>query len=318
MKIIDHLNRPDNTPRFSVEVIPPRRGRSAKKVYNVINDILPYDPPFIDVTSHSPAPIMREMPDGSFERVVLRHGPGTLGICSHIKQHTEVEPVPHILCNGFTKVNTEDVLIDFEFMGVENLLVIAGDAKIQNTNENGEANTYAIDLVNQIMDMNRAKYLTDIKNPEPTNFAVGVAAYPEKHFEAPNLDKDIQVLKMKEEAGADYAVTQMFFDNQKFFEFVEAARDAGVTIPIVPGMKIPNRKGNLRAIPRVFYCDFPKELVDRLEAANTKEEEEAIGVEWTAQQSMELLEAGYKNLHYYIMQNARPFVSMMEKLKVTA
>jgi methylenetetrahydrofolate reductase (NADPH) len=312
MKIIDHLNRTDYSPRLSVEIIPPGRGKSPDKLYKQVEYLLPYNPLFIDVTSHSPEPVIEEREDGTYDKNVRRRSPGTLGLVSTIHNRFNVDPNPHILCNGFTRQETEDTLIELHYMGIRNVFAVAGDAKIPNTANDGSQNPYALDLVKQIVDMNNGQYISC--ESDPTEFCIGVAAYPEKHFEAPNMDFDIEVLKRKEEAGAQYALTQMFFYNECFFEFVDKARAAGVTIPIIPGLKIPNRKNNLKMIPRVFHCDFPNDLVEELYAAETKEEEERIGVEFSYRQAKELIDAGFHHLHYYTMRNTKPLRTMMDKL----
>lgn len=314
MKVIEHLENAKN-PQVSVEIIPPRRGRNVQKIYEAVESIIPFNPPFIDVTSHSAEVVWEEQPDGTYKRKVMRKSPGTFGICAAIKYKFNVDPVPHILCNGFTCEETEDALIELNYLGIENLLLIRGDEKYQKPIDEGRsANTYALDLVEQVVRMNNGEFLGDLTSAEGTDFCIGVAAYPEKHFEAPSLKFCLDQLKKKQDAGADYAVTQLFYDNQKFFEFKKRAREYGITIPIIPGMKVLTRRSHLYKLPGIFYTDFPDELVDMILAAKDDKEVRQIGVEWAYNQSLELLENGEHHLHFYIMQNTKPYVDLMNKL----
>lgn len=315
MKVVEHLERAKR-PFISVEIIPPKRGSSIGQIYKAIESILPYNPPFIDVTSHAAEVIWEEMPDGTYKRRVKRKSPGTFGLCAAIKYKFNIDPVPHILCAGFTREETEDALIELNYLGVENLLLIRGDASYKkNIPEGRTTNNYAIDLVSQVAAMNRGQYLDDLIDAGKSNFCIGVAAYPEKHFEAPNKSFDIDRLLKKQQAGAHYAVTQLFYDNAKYFAFVEAARAAGVTMPIIPGLKILAKKNQLSNIPRVFFVDMPDELVERVMKAQDDHQVLEVGIEWAYHQSLELLEKGAPSLHYYIMQNTGPFVRLMDKLK---
>ena len=316
MRVVDHLNSVKN-PTVSVEIIPPRRGRSLQKIHDAIESIQHFKPPFIDVTSHSAEVSWEEMKDGTFNKVTKRKAPGTFGLCAAIKYKFNIEPVPHMLCAGFTREETEDALIELNYLGIENVLAIKGDAKFKKKiAPHRSENIHASDLVGQINNMNTGKYLDDyLVEGDQTNFCVGVAAYPEKHFESPNVKYDLEILKKKQEMGAHYAVTQMFFDTKKYFEFVSRARDFGITLPIIPGMKILTRKKQLSSIPRVFFVDIPEELCDRVMAAKTREKEVEEGINWALRQSIELLEGGVPYLHFYIMQNTAPFVKFMDKLK---
>lgn len=319
MKVTEHLDRATN-PLVSVEIIPPKRGADFHKIQEAIESTLPFQPPFIDVTSHSAEVMWEEMPDGTYKKRVKRKSPGTFGLCAAIKYKYGIDPVPHILCRGFTREETEDALIELNYLGVENLLLIRGDAKYDKPIREGRsANHYAMDLVKQVNAMNHGQYLDDLIDAHPTDFCLGVAAYPEKHFEAPNLNFDIDILKQKQDAGAHYAVTQLFYDNQVYFDFVEKARAAGVTIPILPGLKILTSYQHLTSIPKVFMINFPEELVDRLLLVKDDPRKvRQVGIEWALKQSVELLEYGTKNLHYYIMQNTSPFVELMEMLRKKA
>jgi len=316
MKVID-LIQTATQPFMSVEIIPPRRGSNIHKLYGAIESILPYSPKYIDVTSHGADVIWEEMPDGTFKKRVKRKSPGTFGLCAVIKYKFGVEPVPHILCSGFTREETEDALIELNYLGVENLLLIRGDSTVQKPIPEGRTtNKYAIDLVKQVDAMNRGKYLDELLDAHPTQFCIGVSAYPEKHFEAPNLAYDIEKLRLKQEVGAHYAVSQMFFDNEKFYRFKEQCKVAGITIPIVPGLKILTKRDQLINIPRAFHTDLPEELVERMTAAPDDKAALEVGIEWAYRQSLDLLEHGELNLHYYIMQNTAPFRTLMDRLKL--
>ena len=315
MRIIDHLLSCKN-PTVSVEIIPPKRGRSIQNLHKAIESILPFNPPFIDVTSHAAEVIWEEMKDGSYKRKVKRKSPGTFGLCAAIKYKYNLEPVPHLLCGGYTCEETEDALLELNYLGIENVLAVRGDK--QNPRpipQDRSINTYAIDLVRQIMNMNKGKYIDDLIDAAKTNFCVGVACYPEKHFSSPNLKFDLQILKRKQDAGAHYAVSQMFYDTSKFVQYVKLAREAGIEIPIIPGMKIITSKQQLTSLPSFFYVDIPEELMDRMMATQTRKEAIEVGIEWAHKQSIELLEAGFPYLHFYIMQNTSPFVKLMGSLK---
>lgn len=315
MKVIEHLAQA-KSPVISIEIIPPRRGGSIAKIHKVLDAVAPFKPPFIDVTSHAADVIWEEMPDGTFKKRIKRKSPGTFGLCAAIKFKYNIDPVPHILCDGFSREETEDALIELNYLGIENLLAIKGDAKFKKPiRSDRSANVYASDLVDQINNMNQGAYLGELIDADPTDFCVGVSCYPEKHFEAPNLKFDIEILKKKQDLGAHYAVSQMFFDNQKFFEYVRMAREAGVTIPIIPGLKILTNKRQLVSVPRVFHVDFPEELCDRMMATNTKEEAAKVGTEWAFKQAIELMEAGHPCVHFYILQKTGPFVQLMNMLK---
>jgi len=313
MKVTEHLQ--SSNPFVSVEIIPPRRGASFSKIYKAIESILPYSPRYIDITSHAAEIIWEEMSDGTYKKRVKRKSPGTFGICAAIKYKFGIDPVPHILCNGFTKEETEDALIELNFLGVENLLLLRGDATDKPIDQSRQRNVYAIDLVSQVTGLNNGKYLDELIDAEPTNFCLGVACYPEKHFESPNKRYDIDNLLKKQQAGAHYAVCQMFFDNEKFFQYQKDCLQAGVHIPIVPGIKILTTQKHLNVIPRTFYVDLPDELAYLISSASTDKQVQEIGIEWAYKQCLDLLEKDVKNLHFYIMQNTNPFTKLMDKLK---
>lgn len=315
MKIIEHLNNCKN-PTVSVEIIPPKRGRNIQKLHKAIESILPYQPPFINVTSHAAEVVWEEMHNGTFQRKVKRKSPGTFGLCAAIKYKFNLEPVPHILCGGFTREETEDALIELNYLGIENVLAIRGDKvnhrpipKDRSTNE------YAIDLVSQIVDMNRGQYIDELIDAAKMDFCIGVSCYPEKHFEAPNLNFDLEILQRKVKSGAHYAVSQMFYDTQAYIRYVREACKMGVNIPIIPGLKIMTSKRQLTKLPSIFHIDIPEELCERMKATKSREEEINVGVDWAYQQVMELLDFGVPYLHFYVMQNTAPFVKLMDRLK---
>ncbi|MEM6632303.1 MAG: methylenetetrahydrofolate reductase [Bacteroidota bacterium] len=303
-------------PTVSVEIIPPRRGKNMNKLHQAIESIIPFKPPFIDVTSHAAEVDWEQMPDGTFRRKVKRKSPGTFGLCAAIKYKYNLEPVPHLLCGGFTREETEDALIELNYLGIENILAIRGDKQnYRSIPKDRTTNNHAIDLVKQIACMNKGHYIDELIDAAKTNFCIGVAYYPEKHFQAPNIDFDICRLKEKQDAGAHYGVSQMFFDNSKYFSFLEAAKKKGVTLPLIPGMKIITSKKHLSRLPEIFYLDIPVELTQRMMAAKTREEEIKVGVDWAYKQCLELMDKGILYLHFYIMQNTRPFLMLMDKLR---
>lgn len=319
MKVIEHIERANN-PLISYEIIPPKRGGSAEQMLGVVEDLMPFDPPFIDVTSHSAEATYEEMPDGTWKRKVKRKRPGTIGLCAAIEGRFGIDTVPHLLCKGFTREETEDALIELNYLGIENVLAIRGDDKGYDkpVPPNRSRNEYAIDLVRQIHNMNQGEYLEDLVNATPTDFCIGVGGYPEKHFEAPNLTWDILNLKRKVDAGAHYVVTQMFFDNDYYFEFVERCRDVGITVPIIPGLKILTKKHHLRTLPKYFHTEIPEALAAEVEAAENPEHVREIGINWAIQQSEELMSADVPCIHFYIMSSAEAVTQVVEPLREMA
>jgi methylenetetrahydrofolate reductase (NADPH) len=313
MKVAEHLANASR-PLVSVEIIPPRRGADVRRIWDAVESVLPYEPPFIDITSHAAETVLDEQPDGTFRRRVTRKAPGTFGLCAAIKYRFGVDPVPHVLCNGFTREETEDSLIELHYLGIENVLAIRGDGEPRDPRDGRSANRTGLELVEQIAGMNRAAYLEPIDDATPTDFCIGVAAYPEKHPEAPNMAWDIDVLRRKQEAGAAYAVTQLFYDNEPYLRFVETARAAGVSIPIVPGLKILTRREHLNMVPKVFGVDVPAPLADLVTGAPDDQVTE-VGVRWAEEQTLGLFAAGIPSAHFYVMANTRPFVTMMERLR---
>lgn len=318
MTVTEHLDRASE-PLISYEIIPPKRGGSAEQILNVVEELMPFDPPFIDVTSHSAEVNYEQTDDGTWRRQVKRKRPGTIGLCAAIEARFGIDTVPHLLCKGFTREETEDALIELNYLGIDNVLAIRGDDKgyEKPLSGNRSRNEYAVDLVQQIQDMNRGQYLEDLMDAEPTDFCVGVGGYPETHFEAPNLAWDIMRLKEKVEAGADYIVTQMFFENDYFFNFVDKCREVGIEVPIIPGVKILTRKRHLRLLPKYFHAEIPEELAAEVDAADPGDVE-AVGVEWAIRQTKELMEAGVPCIHFYIMTSANTVKKVVEPLHETA
>ena len=313
MKVTEHLDRAKR-PLISFEIIPPLRGGDIKGLLELIDDLVQHEPPFIDITSHSAEVIYEETSRG-IERRVKRKRPGTLGVCALIQNKYDIDAVPHVLCRGFNRQETEDFLIELRYLGIDNVLAIRGDDNgyRKRLDHGRTANEYAVDLVRQISDMNRGKYLEDLLDADRSDFCVGASGYPEKHFEAPNLESDIRWVKEKVDAGAEYIVTQMFFDNKHYFNFVDACRATGIKAPIIPGLKILTRKRHLSTIPRNFYCEIPADLTAEIEAAKTKNVTE-VGVEWALAQAQELLEKGVPSVHFYIMQSSKAINSLLKKL----
>lgn len=306
-KITDHIRNANGKTIFSIEVIPPIKGDTLKNLLDNIEPLMEFKPPFIDVTYHREEYIERPLPDGTIQKIVTRKRPGTVGICSAIMHRFGVDAVPHVLCGGFTREETEDFLIDLHYLGIDNVLVLRGDpAKPFNTfkaKENGYS--YASELVEQVANMNRGVYLHEEDTAlAPSNFCIGVAAYPEKHFEAIDHDTDFDFLKKKIDKGADYIVTQMFFDNARYFDFVARCREHGINIPIIPGLKPLSTRRQLEILPRIFHLHMPDDLVKAVEACENDTQARQVGIEWGIQQSRELMAAGAPVLHYYTMGKA--------------
>lgn len=304
MKVVDHIKKAAGKTLFSFEILPPLKGQNIQSIFDHIDPLMEFQPPFIDVTYHREEYVYKELSGGLLQKKVVRKRPGTVGICAAIQNKYEVDAVPHILCGGFTKEDTENFLIDLDFLGIDNVLALRGDAVKNETyfSAEKEGHTYAKDLVKQIVGLNKGEYLDEeLLNKSKTNFCIGVAGYPEKHMEAPSLDQDVLRLKEKVDAGACYVVTQMFFDNQKYFEFVDKCRKAGITVPIIPGLKPLATKKQLSILPHRFHVDLPDELTLEVLKCKSKEEVRQVGVEWCIQQSKELIKGGVPVLHYYSM-----------------
>jgi len=304
MKITEHIEASKGKSLFSFEILPPLKGQNIQSIFDGIDPLMEFDPQFIDVTYHREEYVYIEQENGLLEKRVVRKRPGTVGICAAIQNKYKVDAVPHILCGGFTKEDTENFLIDLDFLGIKNVLALRGDAVKSETYFKPEpnGNCFANNLVHQTTDMNKGIYLdTILENSHKTDFCVGVAGYPEKHMEAPSLEKDIENLKAKVAAGAEYVVTQMFFNNRKFFEFVDKCREQGITVPIIPGLKPIATKSQLSVLPHRFHVDMPEELISEVEKCKDNSEVRQVGVEWCIAQSKELIAAKVPVLHYYSM-----------------
>ena len=304
MKIIEHINASKGNTLFSFEILPPLKGQNIKSIVDSIDPLMEFNPPFIDVTYHREEYVYIEKENGLLEKRIVRKRPGTVGICAAIQSKYKVDAVPHILCGGFSKEDTENFLIDLDFLGINNVMALRGDAVKSETYFKPErnGNYYANDLVQQISGMNRGIFQEELlENSHHTDFCTGVAGYPEKHMEAPNLEQDIKRLKDKILAGAEYVVTQMFFDNKKFFTFVNKCRENGINVPIIPGLKPISTKNHLNLIPHRFHVDLPEELIGEVAKCKDNLAVRQVGVEWCIAQSKELIEAGVPVLHYYSM-----------------
>jgi methylenetetrahydrofolate reductase (NADPH) len=305
MKVTDHIAEAAQT-LFSFEILPPLKGKSIQSIYDGIDPLMEFKPKFINVTYHREEYLYKERENGLLEKLSIRKRPGTVGICAALMNKYHVDAIPHLICGGFSKEETENALIDLQFLGIDNVLALRGDSiKTESTfRPHPEGHKYAVDLIHQIADMNRGVYMMDDIKMEPTDFCIGTAGYPEKHFEAMNMSTDLLYLKDKVDAGAGYIVTQMFFDNQKFFEFVKACREIGITVPIIPGLKPIKTLDHITFLPKFFKIDFPEELSKELMKCTDNKQVEAIGVEWGIHQSKELKAANVPCIHYYTMSNS--------------
>ena len=307
MKVTQHIENATGKPLFSFEILPPLKGQNIQSIFDSIDPLMEFNPPFIDVTYHREEYEFKELPSGLLQKKVVKKRPGTVGICAGIQNKYSVDAIPHILCGGFNKEDTENLLIDLDFLGIHNVVALRGDALKNETyfKPEKEGNEYATDLVLQVSNLNNGIYLDeDLKNSAQTNFCIGVAGYPEKHMEAPSLDSDIYFLKQKIKNGAEYIITQMFFDNKKFFDYVAKCRAAGITIPIIPGLKPIATKKQLNLIPHRFSIELPDDLIMAVVKAKDNDAVKQIGIEWCIQQSKELVAAGIPVLHYYSMGKA--------------
>ena len=304
MKVTEHIKNANGNTQFSFEILPPLKGQNIKSIFDNIDPLMEFKPPFIDVTYHREEYIYKELGDGLLKKQVVKKRPGTVGICAAIQNKYNVDAIPHILCGGFTKEDTENFLIDLDFLGIDNVMALRGDAVKNETyfRPEKEGHSYASELVSQISDLNKAVYLDDeLQNCSATDFCVGVGAYPEKHMEAPSLDSDIHFLKKKIKNGAEYIVTQMFFDNQKYFDFVSKCRAEGITVPIIPGLKPIATKKQLNLLPHRFHVDLPEALILEIVKCKDNKQVRQIGIEWCVEQSKALKKAGIPVLHYYSM-----------------
>lgn len=305
MKVTDHLSQAKET-LFSFEILPPLKGKSIQSIFDGIDPLMEFNPKFVNVTYHREEYIYKERDHGLLEKIAIRKRPGTVGICAAIMNKYNVDAVPHLICGGFSKEETENALIDLQFLGIDNVLALRGDSIKTEANFRPHTNghEHAVDLIHQIGEMNRGDYLMDDIKLEPTDFCIGAAGYPEKHFEAMNLATDLKYLKAKVDAGAEYIVTQMFFDNKKYFEFVDACRTVGINVPIIPGLKPIKSMNHISFLPKFFHIDYPEELSNELLKCKNNAEVAQVGIEWGIQQSKELKAAGAPCIHYYTMSNS--------------
>ncbi len=317
MKVIDHIKNARGKTLFSIEILPPLKGDNIRTLFDNMDPLMEFKPPFIDVTYHREEYVYKKKEGGLLEKSSTRKRPGTVGICAALQNHYKVDTVPHIICGGFTREETENALIDLQFLGIDNVLALQGDA-IKNEGRfvaDPDGHKYASELLGQIVSMNSGKFLDeDLGSASPTDFCVGVAGYPEKHFSAPNLKADLKYLKLKVEMGAQYIVTQMFFDNQKYFDFVAQCREAEINVPIIPGIKPITAKGQATVLPTIFHIDIPEELSEEVEKCKDNAAVRQVGVEWTVQQSKELMKFGVPTLHFYSMGKSDPIYKIAKQL----
>jgi methylenetetrahydrofolate reductase (NADPH) len=313
MKVIEHLERA-TAPLISYEIIPPQRGGRLDALLGLIEELAQFDPPFIDITSHAAEVIYEETTTGVQKRI-KRKRPGTLGICALIQNKYNIDAVPHVLCEGFSRQETEDFLIELRYLGIDNVLAVRGDdSGYQKPLDHGRSrNIHASDLIAQIAAMNKGEFLEELLDAYPTDFCIGAAAYPEKHFEAPNLTSDIGWVKKKVDAGASYVVTQMFFDNSHYYRLVEECRNQGIAVPIIPGLKTVTTKRHLTSIPSNFYCEIPVALAEAVNSA-TDDQVRDVGVAWAVEQAQDLLAHGVPSVHFYVMGNARAVSAIVPQL----
>ena len=317
MKVSDHLKNSNNKTLFTIEVLPPLKGDNIRTLFDHIDPLMEFKPPFIDVTYHREEYVYKKLDNGLLDKRSVRKRPGTVGICTAIQNHYKVDTVPHIICGGFSREETENALIDLHFLDIDNVLVIQGDA-IKNEKQfvpEPDGHRFGSELLLQVVNMNKGLYLDEeLLNASPTDFCIGVSGYPEKHFAAPNMKTDIKYLKLKADLGADYAVTQMFFDNRKYFDFVNSCREAGITIPIIPGLKPITSKTQTKVLPTIFHIDIPEELTDEIEKCQDNAAAKEVGIEWTVNQCRELMKFGVPSLHFYSMGKSDPIYRIAKEL----
>ncbi|MFZ6011690.1 MAG: methylenetetrahydrofolate reductase [NAD(P)H] [Bacteroidota bacterium] len=317
MKVTEHLKNANGKTLFTIEILPPLKGDNIKNLFNNIDPLMEFKPPFIDVTYHREEYVYKKKENGLLEKRSTRKRPGTVGICAAIQNNYKVDTVPHIICGGFSKEETENALIDLHFLGIDNVLVLQGDG-IKNEGRfvpDPEGHKYASDLIQQVGGMNKGIYLDDdLQNATPTNFCMGVAGYPEKHFASPNLKTDLKYLKLKVDLGAEYIVTQMFFDNKKYFDFVEKCREADIHVPIIPGIKPITTKAQSSILPTTFHIDIPEALGDEVDKCKDNAAVKEVGILWAIEQSRELIKRGVPTLHFYSMGKSDPIYRIAKAL----
>jgi methylenetetrahydrofolate reductase (NADPH) len=312
LKVNEHIASAKKT-LFSFELLPPLKGQNIENIQNTVDPLMELNPAFVNVTYHQEEFVYKTLPSGLIEKKTIRKRPGTVGIAAAIMYRYGVNVVPHIICGGFTREETENALIDLHFLGIKNLLVVRGDAQPSMKYFQAEpgGHSHALDLVKQIGDLNKGIYLEeDLLNSTPTDFSIGVAGYPEKHIEAPNMESDLKYLKMKIDAGAEFIVTQMFFDNSKFFDFVDRCRAAGITVPIIPGLKPISSLGQLNTLPQTFNIDLPDDLVKEVQKCSNNQQVREVSAEWAIAQSKELVNRNSPAIHFYTMGRADNIVKI--------
>lgn len=308
MKITDHIANAKGRTLFSFELLPPVKGHSIQSIYSAIDPLMEFNPPFIDVTYHREDYIYKQHANGLLEKVSYRKRPGTVAICAAIMNRYKVDAVPHLICGGFTKEETENALIDLQFLGIDNVLVLRGDARKGDAGfiPTSGGHAFASELLNQVVDMNNGRYLYEDHEVVKSDFCIGVAAYPEKHFESPNLKTDFRFLKKKVDNGANFIVTQMFYDNSKYFEFVKLCRENDINVPIIPGLKPITSSKQLINLPKIFHIDIPEDLSEAVQDCKSEKEVKDVGIEWMINQCKELIGFGVPVLHFYTMGNPEP------------
>jgi len=315
MKVTEHLKQAKET-LFSFEILPPLKGKSIQSIFDGIDPLMEFKPRFVNVTYHREEFIYKERENGLLEKIAIRKRPGTVGICAAIMNKYQVDAVPHLICGGFSKEETENALIDLQFLGIDNVLALRGDSIKTESNfkPHNAGHKYAVELIGQIGEMNKGNYMMDDIKLEPTDFCIGTAGYPEKHFEAMNMATDLKYLKAKVDAGAEYIVTQMFFDNKKYFDFVKSCREIGIEVPIIPGLKPIKTMEHITFLPKFFKIDYPEELSKELLKCKDNKEVEKLGIEWGIHQSKELKAAGVPSIHYYTMSNSSMVKSIAREI----
>lgn len=317
MKVTDHIKNANGRTLFSLEILPPLKGENIRTLFDNMDPLMEFKPPFIDVTYHREEYVYKKKENGLLEKRSTRKRPGTVGICAAIQNHYKVDTVPHIICGGFNKEETENALIDLQFLGIDNVLALQGDAIKSEAKfiPEPDGHRYASELVEQIVSMNNGKFIDEeLQHATPTNFCIGVSGYPEKHFSSPNLKTDLKFLKNKVDLGAEYIVTQMFFDNKAYFDFVDKCRDAGITVPIIPGIKPITAKVQANVLPTIFHIDLPEELADEIEKCKDNAAVKQLGIEWCVNQSKELMKFGVPLVHFYSMGKSDPIYKIAKQL----
>ncbi|MBS1558704.1 MAG: methylenetetrahydrofolate reductase [NAD(P)H] [Bacteroidetes bacterium] len=317
MKVTEHIKNAKGKTLFSIEILPPLKGENIQSLFDNIDPLMEFNPPFVDVTYHREEYVFKKKENGLLEKRSTRKRPGTVGICAAIQNRYKVDTVPHIICGGFSREETENALIDLHFLGIDNVLALQGDAIKTEARfiPDPEGHKFASELVEQVVNMNNGRFIDeDLENAAPTHFCIGVAGYPEKHFSSPNLKTDLKFLKQKMDAGAEYIVTQMFFENKRYFEFVERCREAGITVPIIPGIKPITTKSQATILPTVFHIDLPEALADEVEKCKDNAAVREVGIAWAVNQSKELIKFGVPTLHFYSMGKSDPIYKIAKQL----